>query len=408
MLAITNTIKMKTKLLLLLLLLTNTIFSQKVKESIQTKKLGTRNFTVITPASYESNKEKKYPLLLLLDGEYLLSPFEGVLNYGNYWDDLPEMLIVAIDQNYNEVRFDDSQFDLKGLPFEKGADFFEFIGVELIPMIEQKYRTLPFRIIAGHDTTAGFLNFYLYKDNPVFNGYISLAPEMAPAMETRVAERLSKITKPTFYYQATGDGDLPEINEKVTILDKNIKAFENPNLKYRNDTFKETTHYSVVTKAIPNALYFIFEGYQPISMLEFQNKIANLESGYTNYLIEKYNYLDNMGLQVKPRLSDFKAIEAAILKNKAFMELQPLADYADKKYPKTTLGTYHQALYFEKTGNFKKALKTYQKSFALEEVRELTKDFLMARADALKGKEDAPAEDSPIEAIEETPVEKKE
>lgn len=396
------------KLLILLLLLSNSIFSQKIKESIQTKKLGTRNFTIVIPPSYESNKDKKYPLLLLLDGEYLLPPFEGTLNYGNYWDDLPEMIIIAIDQNYNEVRFDDSQFDLKGFPIEKGADFFEFIGVELIPLIEQKYRTLPFRIIAGHDTTAGFLNFYLYKDNPVFNGYISLAPEMAPAMETRVAERLSKINKPLFYYQATADGDLPEINEKATTLDKNIKAIQNPNLKYQNDAFKNTSHYSVVTKAIPNALYFIFEGYQPISMLEFQNKIVNLESGYTNYLIEKYNYLENMGLQVKPRLSDFKAIEAAILKNKAFLELQPLADYADKKYPKTTLGTFHQALYFEKTGNFKKALKTYQKSFALEEVRELTKDYLMSRADALKGKEDAPEEDAPTEIIEETATDKKE
>ena len=31
-------------------------------------------------------------------------------------------------------------------------------------------------MIAGHDTTAGFLNFYLYKDTQFFNAYISLAP----------------------------------------------------------------------------------------------------------------------------------------------------------------------------------------------------------------------------------------
>ena len=53
----------------------------------------------------------------------------------------------------------------------------------------------------------------------------------------------------------------------------------------------------------------------------------------------------DLGLDIKPRLSDFKAIEAAILKNKAYEELQPLADYANKKYPKAILGTYHQALY---------------------------------------------------------------
>lgn len=396
---------MKTKFLVFILLIANFLFSQKIKETIQTKKLGQRNFTVITPPSYATDLEKKYPILLILDGEYLTFPFEGVLNYSNYWDDLPEMIVVAIDQNYGETRFDDSQFDLKGIPFEKGASFFEFIGIELLPMVEQKYRTLPFRIIAGHDTTAGFLNFYLYKDNPIFDAYISLAPEMAPQMELRIAERLAKISKPVFYYQATADNDLNEINEKATQLDNNIKAIQNPNFKYANDTFKKTTHYSVVTKAIPNALYFIFEGYQPISMQEFQDKILKLESGYTDYLIQKYDYLEKkLGLQIVPRLSDFKAIEAAILKNKAYGELQPLADYADKKYPKTTLGTYHQALYFEKTGNYKKALKTYQKSFALAEVRELTKDYMMARADALKGKEDKPSEEIPAE----TPLEKTE
>jgi hypothetical protein len=26
-------------------------------------------------------------------------------------------------------------------------------------------------MIAGHDTTAGFINFYLYKENPLFNAY---------------------------------------------------------------------------------------------------------------------------------------------------------------------------------------------------------------------------------------------
>ena len=397
---------MKNTLFVLIVFISNFLFSQKIKETIESKKLGTRTFTVVTPPSYAENTEKKYPVLLLLDGEYLLLPFEGVLNYVNYWDDLPEMIIVAVDQNYGETRFDDSQFDLKGFPFEKGASFFEFIGIELLPMVEQKYRTLPFRIIAGHDTTAGFLNFYLYKDNPIFNAYISLAPEMAPEMEFRVAERLEKITKPIFYYQATADGDISEINKKATTLDANVKAVKNTNLKYLNDTFNQSTHYSVVPKAIPNALYFIFQGYQPISMIEFETKILKLESGYTNYLIEKYNYLEkNLGLEMKPRLSDFKAIEAAILKNKAYEDLQTLATYADKKYPKTTLGVYQQGLYYEKTGNFKKAIKTYQKSFALEEVRELTKDYLMSRADALKGKDDKPTNEG---IIEETPAEKTE
>jgi predicted alpha/beta superfamily hydrolase len=386
-------------------LIANTFFGQRITESIETKKIGTRAFTVVTPPSYESSPEKKYPTLVLLDGEYLLDPFEGALKYGNYWDDLPEMIIIAIHQNNGDTRFTDSVFDDAGFPSGSGAQFFEFIGQELFPYLESKYRTLPFRVIAGHDTTAGFLNFYLYKDNPIFNGYISLAPEMAPEMESRVADRLSKLTKPVFYYQATGENDLAEINKKATELDTKIKAIPNQKFGYLNDTFKGASHYSLVIKAIPNALYFIFDGYQPISMLEFQNKILKLESGYTDYLIKKYEDLNTkLGLQIKPRLSDFKAIEAAIMKNKAYPEFQTLAAYANKHYPKTILGTYHQAMYYEKTGNFKKALKEYQKAFTQEEIRELTKEFMLNKAEALKGKEDNPTEEAPTE----TPSEKQE
>jgi hypothetical protein len=394
------------KTLLLILLATTNLFAQRIPESIETKKIGSRSFTVVTPTSYESNPEKKYPTLVLLDGEYLLDPFEGILKYGSYWDDLPEMIIIAIDQNNGETRFKDSEFDDAGFPSGSGADFFEFIGQELYPYVDKKYRTLPFRMIAGHDTTAGFLNFYLYKDNPIFNAYISLAPEMAPEMEKRVAERLTKMTKPVFYYQATGEADLKEINEKAAELDINIKAIPNATFKYQNDTFKGASHYSLVPKAIPSAIYFIFDGYQPISMVEFQDKILKLDAGYTDYLIAKYDELEKrFGFKMKPRLSDFKAIEAAILKNKAYNELQALGEYADKHYPKTILGTYHQALYFEKTGNYKKAIKVYQRAFTLEPIRELTKDFMLNRAEALKGKEDKPTEEVPSEAPAETPSE---
>jgi len=386
------------KIFLLILLATTSIFAQRIPESIEANVIGTRTFTVVTPPSYKSSPEKKYPTLFLLDGEYLLDPFEGILKYGNYWDDLPEMIIIAINQNNVETRFKDSEFDEAGFPSGPGASFFEFVGQELYPYVEAKYRTLPFRIVAGHDTTAGFLNFYLYKDNPVFNAYISLAPEMAPAMESRIAERLTKITKPIFYYQATGGSDLPETNEKAAELDTNIKAITNPNLKYLNDSFKGASHYSLVAKAIPNALYFIFDGYQPISMVEFKDKILKLESGYADYLIEKYNELNTkLGLRIKPRLSDFKAIEAAIIKNKAYEDFQILSKYAEKHYPKTILGTYHQAMYYEKTGNFKKALKEYQRAYTREEIRELTKDYMLNKAEALKEKEDKPIEDAPVE-----------
>jgi len=406
---------MKTVLFLLLNFAFSFGYSQNIQESIESKKLGeTRTFTISLPANYELNADKKYPILVVLDGEYLLSPFEGILKFGSYWDDLPEMIIVAINQNYDNKRFQDSEFDEYGLPSGTGANFFEFVGLELLPFVEKKYRTQPFKIIAGHDTTACFLNFYLYKDNPIFNAYISLAPEMAPEMEKRIAERLAVISKPIFYYQATAESDLKELREKTITLNENINAIEKKKFYYKFDDFKNATHYSLVPQAIPQALYFIFDGYQPVSMLEFHEKIVKLNSGYTQYLVDKYRALEEkLGLKVQPRLNDFKAIEVAIIRNKAYSELQELSKYAEKTFPKTTLSVYHQALYYEKVGEYKKAVKEYRKAFTKTEIREITKDYMLGRAEALKNKKDDSkveeyAEPTPEEEPTETKEEKKE
>lgn len=375
------------QLTFLFFLLSSTVFSQKKTESFTSVKLGeSREITIGLPASYEKSTTKKYPILILLDGDYLFDPFYGALNYGGYWDDLPETIIVGINQNQNDERADDCYFDqADGLPAEKGARFFEFIGGELLPYIEKKYRAAPFRMIAGHDTTAGFINFFLYKEYSIFNAYISLSPELATDMETRIPEKLTQLKQPVFYYQSSADGDVKKLREPIEQLDANIKLVTNPLLNYKYDSFKRSSHYSLVLHSIPNALYQIFESYKPISSTEYTEKIAVLPSGYVDYLVTKYDLLSkNLGLKIPVRINDFKAIEAAILKNKAYNELDQLAQIANKNYPKSMLADYELGLMFEKLGDSKKAAKKYQTASQLEEIGDLTKDMMMEKFDDMQ------------------------
>jgi predicted alpha/beta superfamily hydrolase len=379
---------MKKALLFLLLTLTFTSFSQKIKDSILSKKLDKyRDITVSLPPSYDKDSKKAFPILILLDGDYLFDPFQGALSYGNYWDDLPEIIIVGIDQNKENERFSDCSIDKEtGLPDTKGSKFFEFIGGELMPYLETKYRVAPFKIIAGHDVTAGFMNFFLYKDNPIFNAYISLSPELPMEMENIVAARLSAMKNNIFYYQSSADGDIKKMKEKIKILDENIKTVKNPLLNYQFDEIQGASHYSLVLHSIPNALYQFFAAYKPISTTEFQEKIVKLPSGYVDYLIAKYDVLEKaMGMKMNIRYNDFKAIEAAIVKNKAYSEFEQLSQLSHKMYPKTMLGDYHLAMYYENTGDIKRAAKTYQNAFQLDEIGSLTKDMMLSKADELRG-----------------------
>lgn len=378
---------MNKAILFLLLILTATSFSQKTKDSILSRKLDKyRHLTVSLPPSYDKDSKKAFPIVILLDGDYLFDPFQGALSYGNYWDDLPEVILVGIDQNKENERYNDCSIDKEtGLPDTKGSKFFEFIGGELMPYLEKKYRVSPFKIIAGHDLTAGFMNFFLYKDDPIFNAYISFSPELPLEMENIVASRLSSMKNNIFYYQSSADGDIKKMKEKIKILDENIKTIKNPMLNYQFDEIQDASHYSLVLHSIPNALYQFFAAYKPISTTEFQEKIVKLPSGYVDYLIAKYDILEKaMGMKMNIRYNDFKAIEAAIVKNKAYSEFEQLSQLSHKMYPKTMLGDYHLAMYYENLGDFKRASKTYLSAYQMEEIGSLTKDMMLAKADELR------------------------
>jgi len=192
--------------------------SQIIYKEFESLKLdGTRELKIQLPRDYEDNTDKNYPLFIVLDGDYLFEPVVGNVDYYSYWEDMPESIVVGINQS--ETRDEDTFYaEPNFVPEETGADFFEFIGLELIPYLNKTYRTANFRAIVGHGETANFANYYLFKDNPLFQAYIIISPDLAPEMETRVTERLLQFEDRKFYYLATSDNDLKTIQNYYTIM----------------------------------------------------------------------------------------------------------------------------------------------------------------------------------------------
>ena len=370
--------------LLLLIAFYATGFSQKITDTIRSKKLGIeREIYINLPPSYQQDTKKTYPLLLLLDGNYLFDPVVGNLSYANYWDDLPEIIVVGIDQR-NQRDSDCETVVETGLPVEQGAAFFEYVG-EVVAAIQKNYRIGTFKIIAGHDLTAGFANLYLYKDQPLFNGYISMSAELPTNMEENIPTRLAALKKPIFYYHAVAEGDFPNMKDRIISLDQAASKISDSGLHYYFDNLKGKSHYSMVASAIPNALYSFFESYAPITTTEYNEKIAPLSSGFVNYLIAKYKVMEStLNMEVTIRQSDFRAIEAAILKNKAYEEFDKLADLAKKHYPKTMLADYQRAVMYDKMGNYKKAASSYMAAAQKDEIGPLTRNKMMDKVEEMK------------------------
>ena len=379
---------MKRILLLLILALCNSgiLQAQVVYEEFASERLGAnRKLKIQLPRSYSSEEEKVYPIVLALDGNYLFEPVAGNVDYYSYWEDMPEAIVVGImqggDQRYDDCYYDDTEF----FPAETGAAFFEFIGMELIPFLDDNYRTAKFVIAVGHDFTANYINYYLFKEPPLFQGYISLSPDLAPLMDERLAERLPSIEDKIFYYLATGTDDVKDLMEISVDLNERLKTIESPNLQYYFDNFEGATHYSLVGRAIPRALEQIFQVYRPISKKEYKEVLLKLPGSPYDYLIEKYATIKELfGLENDIRVKDFIAVATAAEKTQKWEALGEIAKLARSQYPDTVLGDSYLARYYEEMGEPKTAMRTYQGAYDKEEVDFITIDMMLDKADKIK------------------------
>jgi len=370
---------------LLLFFITNLVTSQVIYENFQSNKLGEeRQIKIQLPRGYDSNEEKFYPVFVVLDGDYLFELVAGNVDYFSYWEDMPESIVIGINQL--DKRYDDCLYsEQNSLPTDTGASFFEFIGMELLPYIEGKYRTVNFRIAVGHGETANFINYYLLKSNPLFKGYISISPELAPNMLQYIPEGINSTDSKIFYNLYNSEYDSKSIKQMTKALDSDIDALEKENLIYNFNSIKNTSHYSVPAKAIPDAIQSIFKVFQPISKREYKEEILELEISPVEYLKEKYQAIkDLFSVNKTILINDFRAISAAIEKNELFEYYEPLGKLALKNYPNTLLGLYYIARFHEETGSPKKAMRTYQSAFTLKEIAGITKDDVLEKAESIK------------------------
>ncbi|WP_026754253.1 alpha/beta hydrolase [Sediminibacter sp. Hel_I_10] len=367
------------------ILTSSTFYSQVIYETIESSKLGaSREIKIQLPRNYDPEGDILYPLIVVMDGDYMFEPIIGNVDYHSYWGDMPKSIVVGINQS--ETR--DSDLSYSGetyFPSDEGALFFEFISMEVIPYMNERYLTSNFRIVIGHDQSANFLNYYLFKEKPLFRGYIALSPDLSPEMANRLSERLSSVPEDTFYYLATGDNDVDQLKESITALDNNLKGIENPKLHYRFDNFQDADHYSLVGLGIPKAINEIFGLYKPINRQEYNDKILTYEGSPYEYLMKKYEDIEFFyGFEKKVVENDIRAISAAARKKGDLDAMKDLARLADKEYSDSMISAYYNGLYYEMDGNIKKALQKYQSGLLLQESEFINKDMLLDKIYDLK------------------------
>jgi predicted alpha/beta superfamily hydrolase len=374
--------------LILLIAITFTsvsMFAQTVYREIDGPDGEKRQLKIQVPRNYEKNVDTMYPVIVVFDGDYLFEPVAGIADYYSYWDEMPDAIVVGINQSKTKAE-DFACDEINGLPSETGAAFFEFISYDLFNFIDNNYRTVPFRTIVGHGDSANFLNFYLFQEKPFFNSYISLSPSFTPKMELRLKEQFTDLQTPIYYSLTTAEDDRKRSKTSIGALNKSLEAISNDNFDYNYNYYKGKSHYELVNHAIPTAFEKIYKIYKPIDRKEYKEKMLTIDEGTAyDYLVKKYDTIKSLyGLDKQIRINDFNAAEAALKKTEEWEAFKLLGKLAKEEYPESMLGMYYMGIHYENIGEPKKAIKAYQSGFIMNEVGRLTKDDMLHYAELIK------------------------
>ena len=246
-----------------------------------------RRILVYTPPSYSDTTflPRRYPVLYLLDGDAHFHSVTGLIQIlatgVNATFVLPEMIVVAIP-NTNRMRDmtpTNVTKDVNGRPQPALAasggmpNFLTFIQNELIPKIDQTYRTAPYRVFVGHSLGGITTLNALYTMPETFNAYVAIDPSLWWDSFTLLKQARARFSKPglagrTLYVaQANtitpGDTTLPAHFNAIVQFNSVLESYNASGVRYAYKYYPNDSHGSVPLISEYDALRFIFDGYSP-------------------------------------------------------------------------------------------------------------------------------------------------
>jgi hypothetical protein len=385
---------MNHKLLLILFFISSvTLYSQEtdsirnnnIYDKIYSDKLSAeREITIQLPRDYNLDEEKRYPVFIVFDGDYLFKIVSGNVDYMSFWGDIPEAIVVGINQidsRYNDTSIVDN---INFTPISSTAKFFEFVSQELIPYINKNYRTTNFRVAVGHERTANFINFFLIKKVPIMNGYIAVSPKYTKKMKEYLAQYLISSSQNIYYYLSTSNEDFQSISEDVLDFNQRLDSLNNENIHYKFQNLAVPSHYTLPAYTIPYSIEDMFSIYKDINRIEYDSIILKLETSPVKYLEEKYEKIKNhFGVIKEISINDFIAVEQYIDEKEKFHFFKDLAKLATSKYRETILPSYYMGRFYEETGDAEKAMHIYRSAYNMEDIAGITKEHLLQKADEI-------------------------
>ena len=226
------------------------------------------------PASYSLKDTISYPVLYVLDGKPMFSIIDGTRVNLDFENKIEDVIIIGIGSGLDEQSWQvnrtfeytpsqDSNVKLQS----GGAELFlECIKTEIIPFVDNHYKTNSDNGILGHSLGGLFVSYCFLNATDSFSRYGISSPslmwkdnEILNQAELLFAKNISWDIPFTKMFISVGGEEEQEmvsgmIKFSTLLIDRNYK-----NLELSRNTFDNETHLSVISSMISRTLSFLYK-----------------------------------------------------------------------------------------------------------------------------------------------------
>ena len=268
--------------------------------SLQSKVLNkTIPLSIHLPANYDSSR-KTYPVLYMLGSDYRarFAMLASTLDYMGEGQ-IPEMILIGIDlPEGNRILLPTRENQDTTIP----DNYINFFETELIPYVDNTYRTAPFRVLFG-GSNSGFFTVYTLLNNPLlFNSYFASSPSLS-IIPTELQQKiksgpLKTLTENRSLHIIYSDDE--ELTEIVSEFSRVVEDHKPESFTYKVDELVNQGH--VPAMDFPMFLLALYPDFNPYENLDSLDKVTQhfdrLSKRYGYKILPPISIIFNLGLDM--------------------------------------------------------------------------------------------------------------
>lgn len=342
-----------------------------------------REYQLYIPESY-NNSTKKYPVVVILDGDYHFHAASGMVEYLSKEAKIPEMIVVSVLNTDRTRDFTPSNtlIDYNGKTEKTQATsggaskFLSFLENELLLDIDKNYRVNGFRILTGH-SMGGLLSAYAFLDeNSTFKAFIAIDPSFWWDNQMIIGQidsaKINTLNHKKLYISTADNhersGYITHARNSQELFYASLKnsGFRHDNIKF--DYFEQETHGTVPLLSFYNALAFIFQnfnldGIYDKSAKEIQSHYQQLSKKLGTTFLPPENIVNSVAY--------YQLYHGNNIANALELFEMNVGNYPNSFNVYDSLGEAHKVV-----GNKKEALRNYRLSVKLNPKNENGKKMI--------------------------------